>query len=100
MDLGLRVRKVVIGSFADQAVTFEVLSDTQIVMPIDTLTSAHDGTYRRLRVARSTGVNLDNTLSVTNSVNLINYVTTKPNVTNLETISLDGTKTGLSGSVA
>ena len=90
----------VIGSFADQAVTFEVLSDTQIVMPIDTLTSAHDGTYRRLRVARSTGDDLDNTLSVTNSVNLINYVTTKPNVTNLETISLDGTKTGLSGSVA
>ena len=78
-------------------VGFEVLSDTQAVMPIDTLKSSSDGTYRRIRVARGSGTG---SLSVTNNVNLINFVTTKPNVSDLETIDVDGTKTALSSTIA
>ena len=86
----------VIGDFNGTAVGFEVLSDNQAVMPINTLSYLHDGMYRRLRVARDGG---ESTLSITNNVNLINYVTTKPEVDKVFTVAPGGAKTELGVSV-
>jgi hypothetical protein len=73
------------------AVNWEVLSDTQAVLPLHSITSVADGTYRRIRVAR--GNDSLSTLSPTNNVNLINYITSTPNITALNTIDSNGTST-------
>lgn len=79
------------------AATWEVLSDTHAVLTMNSITSAADGTYRRVRVARDNGSL--STLSPTNNVNLINYITTKPQIDDLFTIDVGGTRTAISSSV-
>ena len=59
-------------------VSWEVLSDTQAVIPLDTFDYRSDGPWRRVRAARGNGAE---TLSSTNNVDLINWITTKPTIT-------------------
>jgi len=79
-------------------VAWEVSSDTEAVLPMNSLTSATDGAYRLIRVSRENGSL--STLSPTNNVNLINYITTKPNVTAMRTIESNGTAILISESEA
>jgi hypothetical protein len=77
------------------AVTWDVVSDTKAVLPLNSLTQAMDGTYRRIRVSRDlAGLSL----SVTNNTELITYVTTTPTITALTT-DIAGTLTAVSTSV-
>jgi len=80
------------------SVAWEVSSDTEAVLPMNSLTSAADGAYRLIRVSRENGSL--STLSPTNNVNLINYITTKPNVTAMRTIESNGTAILISESEA
>ena len=83
------------------AVNWEVLSDTQAVLPLNTFDFKSDGPWRRIRVARDgTNNSLASTLSATNNVQLINWITTKPVITSLESIETNGTRSNISTTVA
>jgi hypothetical protein len=66
--------------------TFDIKSDTQVVLPLNSISSAiADGSNRYVRVARGSGTGA---LSNTNNLQLIANITTKPVITALG--SLDG----------
>ena len=69
------------------AITWDVLSDTQAVIPLSSFDNKVDGPWRRVRIARSGSAE---TLSATNNVELINWITTTPNITSLESIDSNG----------
>ena len=77
------------------AVSWEVVSDTEAVLPLNSLTYLADGTYRRIRVSRDAA---ESTLSATNNVPLISFITTKPSITTLQKVDANGTKTTISTS--
>jgi len=63
-----------------RAASFEIISDTMAVLPIDSVKSNADGPTRRLRVARktvATAVNVDSVLSPGTN-NPFSYITAKP----------------------
>jgi len=73
--------------------TFEVISDTLAVLPINSITANADGPTRRLRVARKTvtsATDVDNVLSPGTN-NPFSYITTKPVVSTLTQLESDGT---------
>jgi hypothetical protein len=78
------------------AVSWEVLSDTQAVLPVSTFDFKTDGPWRRLRAARSGGAE---TLSATNNVQLITWITTKPVITSLESDANGNSAANISTSV-
>ena len=63
-------------TFAD----FQVKSDSHAVLPINAITASADGKHRRIRVARDSAAA---SLSSTNAVNLIEYITSTPKITGL-----------------
>ena len=66
-------------------ITFDIKSDTLAVLPLNAISSAiADGSIRRLRVARGEGAA---DFSITNNVQFIANITTKPEITEL--VSLD-----------
>ncbi|MGY8649632.1 MAG: hypothetical protein ACKVKM_02365 [Verrucomicrobiia bacterium] len=69
------------------AISWEVLSDTQAVIPVSTFDYKTDGPWRRLRASRSGSAE---TLSATNNVELITWITTTPAITSLESIDSNG----------
>ncbi len=69
------------------AVSWEVISDTEAVLPLSTFDYTVDGPWRKVRAAR--GGSAD-TLSATNNVGLINWITAKPVITSLESIDANG----------
>jgi hypothetical protein len=79
------------------AISWEVLSDTQAVIPVDTFGYKTDGPWRRLRASRSGS---SDTLSATNNVELITFITTKPVIATLQTVESSGTSTAVTTSNA
>ena len=78
------------------AAKWEVVSDTQAVLPVSTFSYQADGPLRRIRVSRgSSSGDISSTLSSTNNVQLINWITTKPTITGLESIDLNGTRSDI-----
>ena len=83
------------------AAKWEVVSDTQAVLPVSTFNYQADGSLRRIRVSRgSSSGDISSTLSSTNNVQLINWITTKPTITGLESIDLNGTRSDIGPSFA
>jgi len=69
-----------------EEVTFDIKSDTRVVLPLNAISSAiADGSNRFIRVARGPGTD---ELSSTNNLQLIANITTKPVISSLT--SLDG----------
>ncbi|MDE2680518.1 MAG: hypothetical protein OSB29_04040 [Verrucomicrobiota bacterium] len=69
------------------AITWDVLSDTQAVIPLSSFDYKVDGPWRRVRIARSGSAE---TLSSTNNLELITWITTTPIITSLESIDANG----------
>ena len=74
------------------AITWDVLSDTQAVIPLSSFDYKVDGPWRRVRIARSGSAE---TLSATNNVELINWITTTPKIVTIQTVEADGTSSGV-----
>ena len=79
------------------AITWDVVSDTQAVMRQGTFDFKADGPWRRVRIARSGSAE---TLSATNNVDLINWITTTPTINTIQTVEADGTSTAVTTSNA
>jgi hypothetical protein len=79
------------------AVSWEVLSDTQAVLPVATFGFKTDGPWRRLRAARSGSAE---TLSATNNVELITWITTTPVIATIQTVEASGSSTAVTTSNA
>ncbi len=60
--------------------SFNIKSDSHAILPVNVISSAADGSNRRIRVARSSAADA---LSSTNAVNLIANITTKPSISSL-----------------
>ncbi len=73
-----------------RAATFEVVSDTLAVLPINAIEASADGSNRRLRVARKTVTNADTVLSAATNPSFT-AITTKPVVNTLTQQESDGT---------
>ena len=59
---------------------FQVRSDSHAILPINAITALADGKHRRIRVARDSAAA---SLSSTNAVDLIEYITSTPKITGL-----------------
>jgi hypothetical protein len=79
------------------AISWEVLSDTQAVIPVSTFDYKTDGPWRRLRASRSGSAE---TLSATNNVELITWITTKPVIATIQTVEASGSSTAVTTSNA
>jgi hypothetical protein len=79
------------------AISWEVLSDTQAVIPVATFDYKTDGPWRRLRASRSGSAE---TLSATNNVELITWITTTPVIATIQTVEASGSSTAVSTSNA
>ena len=77
------------------AITWDVLSDTQAVIPLSSFDYKVDGPWRRVRIARSGS---SETLSATNNVELINWITTTPEISSIQSIEANGDATVVTGS--
>jgi hypothetical protein len=79
------------------AITWDVVSDTQAVMRQGTFDFKADGPWRRVRIARSGSAE---TLSATNNVDLINWITTTPTINTIQTVEADGSSLAVTTSNA
>ena len=73
------------------------MSDTQAVIPVSTFDYKTDGPWRRLRASRSGSAE---TLSATNNVELITWITTKPVIATIQTVEASGSSTAVTTSNA